>query len=130
MRHALRGVLLSLLSVADALAQTGAVDRNRDNCLETPLPDEQWVSSSQLHCLKPDPNRTRRDPFGRCQERRFEVKMRNRCEFVILVNWRFNNGMRVQQRALGPNQSFIVDCRQLSDQCDGSVIAYADKFPR
>jgi hypothetical protein len=126
MIRAILALALTVLPMADALAQ--AWDRNRENCLETEATGTLWSSTSQLHCLKPDPQRTRRDPFGRCQERRFEVTMRNRCAFLVIANWRFNNGMRLQQRLLGPSQSFAVYCGQLSDQCDGSVIAYGEKL--
>ena len=128
MIRALFALALSVLPVADALAQ--AWDRNRENCLETEATGTIWSSTSQLHCLKPDPQRTRRDPFGRCQERRFEVTMRNRCDFHIIANWRFANGMRLKQHFLGPSQSYIVNCGQLSDQCDGAVIAYGEKVSK
>ncbi|MBV8166249.1 MAG: hypothetical protein JO021_05610 [Alphaproteobacteria bacterium] len=126
MKRALLALLLSVLPIADAFAQAAAVDKNRENCLETEATGTMWSATSQLHCLKPDPQRTRMDPFGRCQERRFEVTMRNRCDFMIISNWRFNNGMRLKQQVLGPNQIYVVNCGQLSDQCDGSVIAYGE----
>ena len=126
MKRALLALLLSVMPIADALAQA-AVDQNRENCLETEATGTVWSSTSQLHCLKPDPQRTRKDPFGRCQERRFEVTMRNRCDFFIIAYWRFNNGMRLKQQFLGPSQSYVVNCGQLSDQCDGGVIAYGEK---
>jgi hypothetical protein len=128
--RALLALLLSVTPVADALAQAAAVDKNRDNCLETVPAGTFWAGTSQLHCLKPDPQRTRKDAFGRCQERRFEVSMRNRCDFMIIANWRFNNGMRLKQQVLGPNQAYTVDCGQLSDQCDGAVIAYGELIPK
>jgi hypothetical protein len=128
MKRAVVALLLSLTPIADALAQ--AYDSNRENCLETLATGTIWSSTSQLHCLKPDPQRTRRDPYGRCQERRFEVTMRNRCDYFIVANWRFNNGMRLKQQFLGPNQSYIVNCGQLSEQCDGSVIAFGEKVAK
>lgn len=128
--RALLAALLSLMPVADALAEA-AVDRNRENCLEIePHRFPLWVGTSQLHCLKPDPRHTRRDAFGRCQERRFEVVMHNRCDFLIAVYWRFKNGMRQQQQFLSPTESHTVTCGQLSDQCDGAILAYADKLGR
>ena len=127
MKRALLALLLSVMPIADALAQAAAVDKNRENCLETEPTGAVWSATSQLHCLKPDPQRTRKDPFGRCQERRFEVTMRNRCDFFITAYWRFNNGMRLKQQFLGPSQSYVVNCGQLSDQCDGGVIAYGEK---
>ncbi len=56
--------------------------------------------------------------------------MRNRCDFFIMADWRFNNGMRLKQQFLGPSQSYIVNCGQLSDQCDGGVIAYGEKIAK
>lgn len=129
MKRALLAALLGVLPVADARAQAAAVDKNREACLETAVTGSPWSSTSQLHCLKPDPTRTRKDPFGACQERRFEVTLHNRCDVLILVTWRFENGMRARQKALGPNQSYVVECGQLSDQCDGSVRASAE-IPR
>ena len=119
-------VALGLAAAAPARAQ--AVDREDRACLETVPSGTSWLGTNQLYCLKPDPGRTRRDAFGRCQERRFEVTLKNRCEFSILVRWRFTNGMPAQERALGPHQAFTLDCGQLSERCDGAVIASGEKL--
>jgi hypothetical protein len=117
--------LLALLAAGPAGAQ--ALDRDDQPCLETVLSGVTWRGTSQLYCLKPDPSRTRRDAFGHCQERRFEVTLKNKCEFAIDVRWRFDTVMTPQYRTLAPNQSFTADCGQLSDRCGGSVIATAEK---
>jgi hypothetical protein len=118
--------LLIMMLAGSAFGQ--AVDANNRACLEILPSGTSWLGASQLYCLKPDPMRTRRDPFGRCQERRFEVTLKNACEYAILVRWRFNTSMAEQRRPLGPNQSFVVDCGQLSDRCDGGVLAFGDKL--
>jgi hypothetical protein len=122
------GAALCLAQVTPALSQ--AVDRYKEDCLKVEPHGTDWRGASQLHCLKFDPMRTRKDPFGRCQERRFEVDLRNNCDYAVTAFWRFNNGMREQQRLLGPNQSFSVACGQVSDRCEGDVIAHAEKLKR
>ncbi len=120
--------LLVLVPAGPAAAQ--ARDSDDRPCLETVMTGVTWRGTSQLYCMKPDPDRTRRDPFGRCQERRFEITLKNNCGFAIEVRWRFeNNIMAPQYRTLGPNQSFKADCRQISDHCGGSVKATAEKAP-
>src|SRR5579871_373420 len=83
------GVLLAL--VPSIAAAVEAVDRENRACLETALSGVTWRGTNQLYCLKPDPRRTRRDPFGRCQERHYEVTLKNSCAFLIEVRWRFEN---------------------------------------
>lgn len=126
-RHAVLLLLVALLLPAER-AWAQAVDRNKEDCLKVIPYSTDWRSTSQLHCLRFDPMRTRRDPFGRCQERRFEVELRNACEFPIIAHWRFNNGMREQHKLLGPSQVLHIDCGQVSDRCEGDVIAYADRL--
>ena len=124
-RHLL-AALLVLTPVAASAAE--AVDRENRPCLETVLSGLTWRGTNQLYCLKPDPRRTRRDPFGRCQERHFEVRLKNSCDFLIEVRWRFERDRAQQHRTLGPSQVFTVECAEISDQCDGSIVAVAAKY--
>ncbi len=119
------GVLLAL--VPSIAAAVEAVDRENRACLETALSGVTWRGTNQLYCLKPDPRRTRRDPFGRCQERHYEVTLKNSCAFLIEVRWRFENETASRYRTLGPHQAFTVECAQISDQCEGSIVAVAEK---
>jgi hypothetical protein len=120
--------LAALLCVAAAgAASAQALDPERRTCLEQVLSGIGWSGTNQLYCLKPDPTRVRLDPFGRCRERRFEVTIKNICEFFVDVRWRFERERAEQRRTLGPNQAFTVDCGQLSDRCDGSVLATFQK---
>jgi hypothetical protein len=123
----MRNVAAALLALAAGAAWGQAVDSNNRDCLETVPTGMTWRGTSQLYCLKPDPMRTRRDAFGRCQERRFEITLKNNCEFLIEVRWRFDNGTPEQHRTLGPDQAITVDCGQLSERCDGSVVATAER---
>ena len=121
----LAAALLVLALAAPARAQ--AVDRNKRDCLETVPSGTTWRGTSQLYCLKPDPMRTRHDAFGRCQERRFEITLKNSCEFLIDVRWRFDNETAERRLSLAPHHAVTVDCGQLSDRCNGGVIAFGDK---
>ena len=127
----LRHILVAMFGLAQAEpAWSQAVDRYKEDCLKVEAHGTDWRGASQLYCLRFDPMRTRKDPFGRCQERRFEVDLKNNCDYPVTAFWRFNNGMREQQKLLGPNQSFSVACGQVSDRCEGDVIAYAEKLKR
>jgi hypothetical protein len=120
------GALIAIAHVPMALAQ--AVGSDNETCLKVEPQGTAWRGTSQLYCLKFDPMRTRKDPFGRCQERQFEVSLMNNCNFSVVLRWRFNNGTREQERLLGPSEVLSVVCGQISDRCEGDVIAYAEKF--